>query len=319
MLLELAQLPEVQRLESLATRFETPCDPEASMVWRRWSPAGGPPLVLLHGGSGSWNHWLRNIDALAQHYTVYAADLPGCGESGLPPGGRDADSIYETVATGIEKLIGGVAVEMVAFSFGTLVAGFIAANYPELVKRLHLVGCAGLGLSRPRLFLQSLAKAEASGGSQSRSNSGRNDEADSDADGEAQETDGGESDGEARGSAEAVVRHNMLALMVQHPQTLDDQALSLHYASLKLDRLRRRRLSRTPITIELQPRWRCPVRAIWGEGDILIRNDAPRLREALSGCNLRDLTLIADAGHWVQYERAEAFNAELLRNLAAED
>ena len=289
MLLPLEQLPEVQRLQARATRIETPTGSQAPMVWRRWSAGdreggqAGPPLVLLHGGSGSWLHWLRNIDALARHYTVYAADLPGCGESGLPPGGRDADSIYETVAAGIGELTGGAPVELVAFSFGTLVAGFIAAHQPQRVKRLHLVGCAGLGLTRPRLFLQSLPES-----------------------------------GDAAAS-EAVVRHNMLALMVQHPQTLDDQALSLHHANLLQDRLRRRRISRTPVTIELQPRWQCPVRAIWGEHDILIRNDGARLREAFAGCDLRDLSLVEDAGHWVQYERAEAFNQLLLRNLATTD
>ena len=33
----------------------------------------GAPLVLLHGGMGSVNHWHRNFDVLAQHYTVHAA------------------------------------------------------------------------------------------------------------------------------------------------------------------------------------------------------------------------------------------------------
>ena len=276
MLLELAKLPDVQRLQALATRLETRCGPDGSMVWHRWGE--GPPLVLLHGGSGSWNHWLRNIETLAQRYTVYAADLPGCGDSALPPGARDADGIHETVANGVAQLAGGEPVQLVAFSFGTIVAGFIAATRPELVAHLHLVGCAGLGLARPALALQSLA-------------------------------------GVPSGGHEAIVRANMESLMVLHPATLDDTALSLHYANLKRDRLRRRRISRTPLMIELQTRWRCPVHAIWGSGDILIRHDMPRLREVLAGCDLRALSLVDDAGHWVQYERAAAFDAVLLRGL----
>ena len=276
MLLELARLPDVQRLQTLATRLETRCGPDGSMVWHRWGE--GPPLVLLHGGSGSWNHWLRNIETLAQRYTVYAADLPGCGDSALPPGARDADGIHEIVANGVAQLAGAEPVQLVAFSFGTLVAGFIAATRPELVAHLHLVGCAGLGLARPALALQSLA-------------------------------------GVPLGGHEAIVRANMESLMVLHPATLDDTALSLHYANLKRDRLRRRRISRTPLMIELQTRWRCPVHAIWGSGDILIRHDTPRLREVLAGCDLRALSLIDDAGHWVQYERAAAFDAVLLRGL----
>lgn len=281
MLLKLQQLPQVQRLEALATRLETPCGPGAGMVWHRWGE--GPPLVLLHGGSGSWNHWLRNIDVLSKKYTVYAADLPGCGDSALPPGGRDADTIHEYVSAGIAQLAGGAPVELVAFSFGSLVAGFIAAERPELVRRLHLVGVAGLGLSRQRLYLQSLPE------------------------------------GDDAAQREAVVRHNLQALMVLHPATIDATALSMHDANLRRDRLRRRRISRTPVTIELQTRWRCPVRVIWGREDVLMRSDVHRLHQLFAGCDLRELTLIDDAGHWVQYERPEAFNEVLLRGLAAGD
>ncbi len=49
---------------------------------------------------------------------------------------------------------------------------------------------------------------------------------------------------------------------------------------------------------------------------MLIRHDAARLRDVLSGCDLRGLELVEDAGHWVQYERAEAFNEVLARGLA---
>ena len=279
MLLALPELAQVQRLESLAARIETPCGDDGNMVWHRWGH--GPPLVLLHGGSGSWTHWLRNIQALASHYTVFAADLPGCGDSALPRGRADADTIHPFVADGIALLTGGEPVQLVAFSFGTLVAGFIAAERPELVRQLHLVGLAGLGLTRPRLHLKSLAPEM------------------------------------NPAEREAVVRSNMESLMVLHPATLDATALSLHDANLQRDRLRRRRISRTPVSVGLLPRWQCPVHAIWGRGDILIRLVTPRLPELLSGCDLRSLTLIDDAGHWVQYERPEAFNEVLLRGLAA--
>ena len=278
MLLPLEQLPEVQRLDRLATKLETPSGPHGRMVWRRWGH--GAPLVLLHGGSGSWMHWLRNIDTLASRYTVYAADLPGCGESALPPGARDADGIHETVADGIAQLAGGVPVQLVAFSFGTMVAGFIAATRPELVAHLHLVGCAGLGLARPELNLQSLLGVPPEG-------------------------------------HEAIVRANMESLMVLHPDTLGTEALSLHAANLDRDRLRRRRISKTALMVDLQARWQCPVHAVWGRGDLLIRHDAARLRDVLSGCDLRGLELVEDAGHWVQYERAAAFNEVLARGLTA--
>ncbi|HSK40916.1 MAG TPA: alpha/beta fold hydrolase, partial [Arenibaculum sp.] len=42
---------------------------------------GGPPVVLVHGFGGDLDNWLFNIDALAEHATVHAPDLPGHGQS----------------------------------------------------------------------------------------------------------------------------------------------------------------------------------------------------------------------------------------------
>ena len=66
---------EVDALRSRATRAETPCG-DGALVWHRWGPATGRPVVLLHGGSGSWTHWLRNIDALADAGSALGLD-PG--------------------------------------------------------------------------------------------------------------------------------------------------------------------------------------------------------------------------------------------------
>lgn len=41
----------------------------------------GPPLVLLHGGMEDSRAWARQLDGLAEGYTVYAWDAPGCGRS----------------------------------------------------------------------------------------------------------------------------------------------------------------------------------------------------------------------------------------------
>ena len=45
----------------------------------------GPELIMFHGGTGSWTHWIRNIPALRDHFTVHAYDLPGNGDSPSVP------------------------------------------------------------------------------------------------------------------------------------------------------------------------------------------------------------------------------------------
>ena len=99
----------IERLRALATRRETPCG-AGTMVWHVWgeSRPGLPPVVLFHGGSGSWTHWLRNIQPLvAAGRQVIAPDLPGFGESALPPVGGDADALVSPLAEGLLALLGG--------------------------------------------------------------------------------------------------------------------------------------------------------------------------------------------------------------------
>jgi CubicO group peptidase (beta-lactamase class C family) len=46
-----------------------------SVTWRRFG--SGPHLVLLHGGHGSWLHWVRNIEFLARHLHALGAGPAG--------------------------------------------------------------------------------------------------------------------------------------------------------------------------------------------------------------------------------------------------
>ena len=53
---------------------------DGKMMWHIFGEGAGKPILLLfHGGSGSWIHWIRNVLPLSEHDTVYAADLPGLG------------------------------------------------------------------------------------------------------------------------------------------------------------------------------------------------------------------------------------------------
>jgi len=90
------------------------------MVWRTWGQ--GPPLVLLHGARGSWTHWLRNIPALAERFSVIVPDMPGFGYSDAPPEPHTVEVLAAAVVRGLGAVT-SAAIRLVGFSFGGIVAG----------------------------------------------------------------------------------------------------------------------------------------------------------------------------------------------------
>jgi pimeloyl-ACP methyl ester carboxylesterase len=106
-----------------------------------WEAVGdGPPLILLHGLSGSRRWWERNVTALAPHFRTYTVDLPGFGES---RGVR-----WSRLEHTADLLCGwmtdqGIARAHVAgHSMGGAVAALLASHHPETVDRLVLVNAA---------------------------------------------------------------------------------------------------------------------------------------------------------------------------------
>lgn len=254
----------------------TPCG-SGDMVWHAWG--SGRPLVLLHGGSGSWTHWLRNIEPLvAAGRRVIAADLPGFGDSANPPAGSDADALPEPLEAGLRQIVGDAPVDLAGFSFGGLTAGLLAQAFPQRIGRLVVIGAPGLGLwgKRP-LDLTPWRHLT--------------DEAQRD----------------------AVHRANLAVLMLHDPAAIDDAALQLHKANVVRDRMKGRSLARTDALIRALRQAPCPVWAIYGEHDALYEGRMDEVRDVLrTARDFRGLTLIPGAGHWVQYEQAAAFNAALL-------
>src|SRR5262245_48383414 len=91
----------VDALARTARKFRTPCS-SGTMVWRVWG--AGEPLVLFHGGSGSWTHWIRTIPELSRHYELWVPDIPGLGDSAMPPEPRTPASIADVVVAGLGEL-----------------------------------------------------------------------------------------------------------------------------------------------------------------------------------------------------------------------
>src|ERR1700757_1219101 len=99
---EMAPETIVGRIEAQARRLERPCG-DGRMVWRCWG--SGKPLVLLHGGYGSWMHWIRNVLPLSRQFRVIAPDLPGLGESATPPEPWTAQGLAAIIVEGLEVVL----------------------------------------------------------------------------------------------------------------------------------------------------------------------------------------------------------------------
>src|SRR5437763_1517035 len=115
----------------------------AVVQWRSWGT--GRPLLLVHGGAGSWRHWIRNLEALQRRFQVLAPDLPGFGDSSLPAGMASAEDMAAVLRTGLDPgLPHPSPLDIVGVSFSAIFAGLVAAGERTRVGTLVLVGPGGL-------------------------------------------------------------------------------------------------------------------------------------------------------------------------------
>lgn len=107
----------------------------------------GPPVVLIHGLSGSGRWWRHNIDFLAQFHHVYVIDLVGFGRS------RRQRFQLSNAALLMAKWMDQIGMEKATFighSMGGFISIELAGCYPEKVDRLVLVDTPALPLDRSR-------------------------------------------------------------------------------------------------------------------------------------------------------------------------
>ena len=109
----------------------------------------GPPLVFVHGLSGSWPNWLEQLPVFARDRRVIAMDLPGFGHSPMPHE-RITISGYARILDGLLDALGVSAAAVVGNSMGGFVSTELAIAFPERVERLVLVSAAGISTYRHR-------------------------------------------------------------------------------------------------------------------------------------------------------------------------
>ncbi|MEA2358976.1 MAG: hypothetical protein QOI62_2236 [Solirubrobacteraceae bacterium] len=106
----------------------------------------GPPVVFIHGLSGSWQNWLEQLPVFARDHRVVAMDLPGFGASPMPaerisiPGyGRLVAALFDELGIDHAAIVGN--------SMGGFIGAEMAIASPSRVERLTLVSAAGLSIA----------------------------------------------------------------------------------------------------------------------------------------------------------------------------
>ncbi len=249
------------------------------MVWRGWGESA-QTILLLHGGSGSWIHWIRNIQVLSTRYTVWAPDFPGMGESADAPEPWTPQIMADITQSGLQQILGERPVDVVGFSFGAMIGGFLAAGHRDRVRSLVLVDAAGTGVANdPGHRMRSWRNVP------------------------------------DPWQRKEIHRHNLAVFMLHDPALANPQAAELVSFSVESDRLRNRQVSRTDALLKILPQVSCPIFAIWGREDVLFTRTRDQLSAALQAAGVRSLCWLADAGHWAPFEKPSEFNATLLELL----
>ncbi|MBA4285851.1 MAG: 2-hydroxy-6-oxo-2,4-heptadienoate hydrolase [Xanthomonadaceae bacterium] len=107
----------------------------------------GSPVLLLHGsgpGVSAWANWRAVLPSLSSHRRVIAPDLVGFGYSDRPAGHRYGLETWVAHAVGLLDALALPQVDLVGNSFGGALALAVAIRHPQRVRRLVLMGSAGL-------------------------------------------------------------------------------------------------------------------------------------------------------------------------------
>lgn len=262
-------------------RFAKTADGTAYRVF-----GAGEPLVLMHGGAGSWEHWVLSVDALAAAFRVVALDLPGYGDSDRPEWDIPTEDYLAEVADAVAEICGDAPrIHLAGFSFGGLVAAATAVALGPRAASLSMTGGAGYGPPTGRTFtLESRRKLAKRLG---------------------------------RAPTEQELRdmhaENLAKLMVWDRTKIDDWAIDMQFRNVERTRFDSRRLSWSADTPALIGDLTCPVAVIYGEHDAAA---VPPIEHRFALCHAVrhdvETHVIPGCGHWAMYEAPEALNALLL-------
>ena len=274
----------IEQFAARAQRLATPCG-DGRLIWHQFGTGcpEHPSLVFLHGGSGSWTHWIRNIEEFARTRRVLTVDLPGLGDSDLPHCAHSAEVLAAVLCTGLERLLEPEErFDLVGFSFGGILSGHVAVQMADRIHSLVIAGAPAFGLPSSGPINEVIPVPESA------------------------------SFDEAR----PIHEHNLRLFMIARPERVDPLAIWLHGENLRRSRLRSRKIARSDTLARALRRVRCPLAGIFGEMDVSISPSIEAHRSLFQEIDPESkFVVLPGTGHWAAYEDPERFNTELARIL----
>jgi 4,5:9,10-diseco-3-hydroxy-5,9,17-trioxoandrosta-1(10),2-diene-4-oate hydrolase len=250
----------------------------------------GPAVLLLHGGgpgASGVSNFSRNIDALARNFRVVVPDLPGYGRSAKEVDGGDPFGFLANSIRGLMNELRIDTAHLVGNSYGGACALRLALDTPDRVEKMVLMGPGGIGTTRalPTEGLRKLFEYY-------------------------------DDEGPSRKKLETFIREYLVfdgnavqdsviesrylssidPEVVEHPPLRRPSGPTALRTLWRMDLTRDRRLTRLAT----------PTLVVWGAADRVNRPaGGEMLARMMPNC---DLLMASNAGHWVQWERAEFFN-----------
>ena len=249
---------------------------DTSVCWRSWGK--GRPIVFLHGGYGSWAHWIKQALQFSKKNRVLIPDMPGFGESddlSMPHtpekiASNLVDSLMELIDINENPIICG-------FSFGGLIAGHLSYQMNRKginPQKLILVGPGGLGAKRG-VMEEMIARHS-----------------------KMTETE-----------VYNAHKRNLEILMMSNPEKVDDLSIHIQKQNTDAHRIKSRPISGTDTLAQILKQQNVPLYVIWGEKDasvgVYLEDRMAILRSINSEVHFH---VQFKLGHWLMYEDETMFN-----------